>query len=268
VLNTAVPTSSSPDDAAMIQLERGRALMVIESFDAAIDAFNTGLDAVSDASLRAALLYDLARAESSVGLLDRAVEHSVEARHSFEAAGDRRHLVSALRVLGGVYEDLGRLDEAAGTLREGLALAETIGHAEEVGGCLVNLALVELARGNHDAAVACDLQAIDELSRIGHPALATAYANLAEALLARGDTERVQEYCERAIALASQRHDMLTVADAGLTAARAELLLGHGEQAAAAAEIAAAHFLEVGSKDWAAKAMEIAALGRAPADPG
>ena len=268
VLNAAVPTASAPDDAAMIQLERGRALMVIESFDAAIDAFTSGLDTVSDASLRAALLYDLARAESSVGLLDRAVQHGVEARHSFEAAGDRRHLVSALRVLGGVYEDLGRLDEAASTLREGLTLAETIGHAEEVGGCLVNLALVELARGNHDAAVACDLQAIDELDRIGHPALATAYANLAEALLARGDTERVQEYCEHAIALASQRHDMLTVADAGLTAARAELLLGHGEQAAAAAEIAAAHFLEVGSKDWATKAMEIAAQGRAAAERG
>ena len=118
-----------------------------------------------DDPMRATLLSDLARAESSVGLLEDALVHGLEARRSFEESGDLRRLSSALRVLGGVYEDLGRLDEAAAVLRDGLALSERIGHVEEAAGCLVNLALVELAAGEIDAAIDCNRRAIDELAR-------------------------------------------------------------------------------------------------------
>ena len=204
---------------------------------------------------RATLLSDLARAESSVGLLEDALGHGLEARRAFEESGDLRRLSSAQRVLGGVYEDLGRLDDAAAVLRDGLALSERIGHVEEAAGCLVNLALVELARGEFDAAIDCNRRAIAELARIGHPALATANANLAEALLARGDVDEVREYCDRAIVIAMKSGDMLTVADAGLTSAIADLRSGRTKQARESAELAASRFVEVGAVEWAAKAL-------------
>jgi tetratricopeptide (TPR) repeat protein len=164
-----------------------------------------------------------------------------------------------LRVLGGVYEDLGRLDDAAESLRAGLALAERTGRVEEIGGCLVNLGLVELARERFDDAIRCNRRAIEELERIGHPARATAYANLAEALLARGDLDAVRAYCDQAVAIASEQHDVLTIADAGLTAANADLRSGRVVVAATGAEAAAVRFLEVDAKEWAMKALAVAA---------
>jgi tetratricopeptide (TPR) repeat protein len=193
-----------------------------------------------------------------VARADDALVHVLEARQAFEARGDLRYLTSALRVLGGVYEDLGRLDDAAEALRGGLALAERTGRVDEIGGCLVNLGLVELARGRFDDAISCDRRAIDELERIGHPARATAYANLAEALLARGDVDEVHAYCEQAIAVAAQQGDSLTVADASLTAAIADLRSGRASEAGARAEEAATWFLEVDAKEWAAKALAVA----------
>ena len=41
-------------------------------------------------------------------------------------------------------------------------LSERIGHVEEAAGCLVNLALVELALGELDAAIDCNRRVIGE----------------------------------------------------------------------------------------------------------
>jgi tetratricopeptide (TPR) repeat protein len=233
--------------------------MVADSFQHAIGAFFEGLaTAALDDPVRAMLLSDLARAESSVGLLEDALGHGLEARDSFAATGDLRRLSSAQRVLGGVYEDLGRLDEAAAVLRDGLELSERIGHVEEAAGCLVNIALVDLARGEVDAAIDGNRRAIAELARLGHPALATANANLAEALLARGGVDEVGEYCDLAIAIATRSGDTLTVADASLTSAIADLRSGRSKQALESAELAALRFAEVGALEWAAKAFTIA----------
>ena len=72
-------------------------------------------------------------------------------------------------------------------------------------------------------------------------------------------TSDEREYCDRAIAIAMASGDMLTVADAGLTSALADQRCGRTAQARAAAELAGAHFVEVGSVEWAAKAFTIAA---------
>ena len=260
ILDAASAYTMSQQEEAALWLERGRALMVAKGFDAAIDSFTSGLRvAPIDSSEAGALLYDLARAESSVGRVDHALTHALEARTAFEARSDLRHLTSALRVLGGVYEDLGRLDDAATALSAGLALAERTGRTDELGGCLINLGLVELARGQIDEAIACDRRAIDAFERIGHPARATAYANLAEALLAHGDLDDVRAFCDKAIAVASQQNDSLAVADASLTAAIADLRSGRALEAASTAGRAAELFVEVDAREWALKALGVAA---------
>ena len=144
-------------------------------------------------------------------------------------------------------------------LSTGLALAERTGRVDELGGCLINLGLVELARGRIDEAIACDRRAIDAFERLGHPARATAYANLAEALLARGELAEVRTYCEKAIAVASQQNDSLAVADASLTAAIADLRSGRALEAANTAGMAAELFVEVDAREWAVKALGVAA---------
>ena len=73
------------------------------------------------------------------------------------------------------------------------------------------------------------------------------------------DIANVREHCDSAIAIAMKHGDMLTVADAGLTAAIADQRSGRTAQARESAELAAARFVEVGALDWAAKAFTIAA---------
>ena len=66
-------------------------------------------------------------------------------------------------------------------------------------------------------------------------------------------------YCDRAIAIAEANGDLLTVADAGLTSAIADRRRGRTSEAAAAAELAATRFADVGALDWAIKAYTVAA---------
>ncbi|HEY2636690.1 MAG TPA: tetratricopeptide repeat protein, partial [Solirubrobacteraceae bacterium] len=175
-------------DRAAVLLERGRILMVADSFGAAIASLEAGLPLAEAGSVVSAeLLVELARAESSIDRLDAARDHAVAAVAALAAHDDLGRRARALRVLGGVHEDLGEIDAGAEALREGLALARRIGRGEEVASCLLNLGVLELGRGDTAGAVQCARDAAAAFERIGHPSRAAAYANLAEALLLDGD---------------------------------------------------------------------------------
>src|SRR5207244_2790037 len=84
----------------------------------------------------------------------------------------------------------GRHAEAAAVLHEGITLAQRIGSIEDVGGCLVNLGMVEEERGDLEQGLACDRQAVEEFDRIGHgTGKAHAYCNLADKLSRAGRYE-------------------------------------------------------------------------------
>ena len=125
----AAAHAATPEERALLALERGRCLMVADSFHAAIDAFNDGLAQVTLGDLyRATLLHEL----GTRGVVGRAARRRARARPrgSRRVRGDRRPSSPrecVTRVLGGVYEDLGRLDDAVTVLRDGLALAERTG---------------------------------------------------------------------------------------------------------------------------------------------
>lgn len=259
-------TGAGGADAGLLLLERGRILMVHESFGAAIEAFGRGLDAApGDAAAVPELLLDLALAEASAGgeRLASAREHAEAAVVTLRTRADIRRQATALRILGGIEDDLGRPDEAAVALREGLALARRIGRVEEIGACLLNLGVVELGRGDAAEAAACARRAAAELERIGHRARAAAYANLGEALLQTGDAGGARAMCDRAIEVAEELGDKLTVADAHLTGAQVELARGRPAAAAAEADLAAAGFAAQDAGAWAEKARMLAAEARA-----
>ena len=249
-------------DLRPLWLERGWTLSVMGRYDEGVDAFEAGLilDERKDDEVAGQLLLQTARAETLLGVHDEALGHALAAERIFTDRDDPRGLASTLRIIGDAHRDAGRPDEAAQALRRGLALAERVGSAEEIGACLINLGLAEMERGELAEAVACDRRAIEEFERIGHgTGRATGYANLAEKLALQEDYEEALEQCAKALELSRAIGNSVTVADALRTASRIRLEQGEFADAAAQAEEAAKLFGEMGITRWEAESLELAA---------
>jgi class 3 adenylate cyclase/tetratricopeptide (TPR) repeat protein len=249
-------------DLTLLWLEQSWTLSVAGRFDQAIDVVEAGLEAAPSrrTPIVAHLLLQLARGETVEGHFEDAVTHALEARGIFEEHEDERGLTTTMRILGDAYRQLGRLDEAADALAGGLELAERTGNVEEIGGCLINLGIVNMRRGMLAEATASLRRAIDEFERIGHGSgRALGYATLAETLLHCGELEEALEYCEKALAVARSIKHPLATADAIQTIASIRLRQGAFGEAAAKAEEAASLFLDVGAAPLASDALAIAA---------
>jgi adenylate cyclase len=243
-------------------LEQGWTLSVAGRFEQAIDVLEVGLAAAGERSdaVVGHLLLQLARAKTVDGRVTEALEHGIGARQLFEQHGDLRGLATVCRILGDTYRRSDDLDSAAAALREGLALAERVGSAEEIGGCLINLALVEMRRGALADAIAYNRKAIEEFERFGNASgRAQGYANLAWALAQNGDLGESLVYCERALDLAQTIGHSLTIADVYDTMALVRLKEGDVTRAIEQAEEAAALYLEMGAAPQAADSLELAA---------
>ena len=248
-------------DLAPLWLENAWTLTVAGRFDEAIDVAHAALEASSDrGETTGFLLTQLARAETMRGRTAEALTHALDARRIFEAEDDARGLATALRVAGNAYMVLGQSDEAADTLRLGLQVAERVGNVEEIGGCLINLGLVQLERGALDEAIECDRRAAAEFERIGHGSgRAAAMGNLAEKLARAGRLDEALAESERALTLAETIGHLPTVADVKRTVGWIRLEQGEFSESAAAAEEAAERFLEMGAAAEASDALELAA---------
>lgn len=208
-------------------------------------------------------------------MLERGLEDAHKAVEIFEQEESIRGQASAMRILGDAYRELGRYQEAARSLTRGIQLAERTGSVEEIGGCLINLALVEMERGNIDAAIECNRRAAEHFEEIGHPVgRAISYANLAEALATRGDTDEAYEVAtqardlgvqieapfvvadaQRALAIVHvDRGEHLTAADLAEKAAEIQLAIGFMAEAAASLELAVTALEEAGARE---KALEL-----------
>jgi len=248
-------------DPRPLWLERAWCLNVATRLSEAVEAAQAGLAASSQRDpITGYLLLHLTRAATVEGRFDDAVEHGLEAQRIFEQYEDLPGLATAMRFIGSAYYRTQRLDDGAATLRRGLHLAERVGNAEEIAGCLINLGLVELQRGNLNEAIACDHRAIAEFERIGHSTgRATAYANLAEKLVHRGDYAEAARYCDQALAIAHAIDHTLTIADAHRTIALICLRRGDLGRAASEAQLAADLLLGMRATSSAARAFIVAA---------
>jgi tetratricopeptide (TPR) repeat protein len=210
--------------------------------------------------MRGRLLLHLAEAESRAGRLDDALAHGLEAARALEEAGDPHGVASALRVTGGAYRLADRLDEAADCLRRGLELAERVGSVEEIGGCLINLGIVELKRSRLTESIACYRRAVDEFERAGHASgRAIASANLAWGLLEVGDLDEAIGEAARSRRLASGHGLADLEADVVHTAATIEARRGAHAAAATCAEEAAELFERLGALERVRECVELAA---------
>jgi adenylate cyclase len=263
VIAEAFSTAELADaDLSPLWLEEGWSLSVMGRFDQAIDVLHAALLAAEDARtiVVGQLLLQLARAETIEGHFESALERSFIARAIFDELGDLRGLATTYRIVGDTYRRLNRLDDAATELRRGLEVAERVGSVEEIGGCLINLGLVEQQRGALDEAIACDRRAIAEFEQSGNASgRAQGYANLAWKLSDAGAYDEALTYCDQALDLARSLGLSITIADVYDTIASIDL--GRGEAAAAGdrAEEAAALYLELGAAPQAADSLKLAA---------
>lgn len=219
--------------------------------------------------VRPYLLLQLAHAEMIQGDHASALAHALEAHHLLVERNDQRGLTTSLRITASIHLQLQDSEQASATLRAGLELAARMGNVEELGGCLINLGLVEFERGNLDEGIACDRRAIIEFERIGHGAgRAIGYANLAEKLMERGDLDEALRSCDTACGIARSIEHAPTLADALQTMATIHLRRGEPLLAADRADQAVLVHLKTGDKRLAAESAAIAATAWALAsDP-
>jgi class 3 adenylate cyclase/tetratricopeptide (TPR) repeat protein len=248
-------------DLTPLWLESGWTLGLSGRYDQAIDVLQAGVEAVAGRreAIDGHLLLELARAEEVDGRLEEALEHALTAQEIFEERSDQRGLASAMRILGSIHVTAGRLDESVTALRRGLELAERVGSVEEVGGCLINIGLVEERRQAFREAIACDRRAIDEFERVGHASgRARGYANLAGHLMLAGEYDEARRWCERTLEFSRAIGHSVTIADAIDTLAAIELRRSNFAEAAKLAEEAADLYVGMGAPPSAAHSLELA----------
>jgi tetratricopeptide (TPR) repeat protein len=137
-----------------------------------------------------------------------------------------------------------------------------VGNAEEIAGCLLNLASVEYERGSLEDAIVHARRAIEEFERIGHGSgRARGYANLAYHLMLAGEYAEAERWCDWTLDLSRAIGHSVTVADAIDTMAAIELGRGNFAVGAERAEEAAALYLEIGSPRSAAQSLALARRG-------
>lgn len=149
---------------------------------------------------RAAVLWNASHVASEEGRHGEALELAEEALTYFRSSGDRRAVARLLSQYGYLLlrQDPPRVEDATGTLEEGLAILKEVGYGYERGYILTELSRAHLMRG--DAVAARDL-AERSLAELGPEAAlerARAQTALAAAFAALGEKDQAAEIFDQA----------------------------------------------------------------------
>lgn len=249
-------------DAAALRLEQAWTHAAEFRHAEAIEAAEIGMHASSGRrdAVVAGLLLQRARARSVRREFADALKDAATAKAILIETDDPRGLIAALRVEAGAHRGLGMPDRAASALKHAIALAERTGNVEEHAGCLINLGLAELDRGNRAAAIETHREAIADFARIGSmPGETIATANLARMLVEEDRLAEARATCERALELARLVDRQATTADATWTMAMISQREGAVDRARAQAAKAADIFESLAMPAEAAECRSFAA---------
>jgi adenylate cyclase len=246
----ALASLAPEEDGSTLLLDRGMTLALTQEHDFAVRALEEGLASArahGNRTVEAQILTQLARLEGAEGRPELALDHVTHAQELFKREGDLRRLATSLRVGGLINAQLGQLGEAVRVLRHGLDLAYRVGSSDEIGGCLLNLAVVERAQGDYDSAITHTNDAVGEFERIGHaPGVAQSYSNLAAYLEESNQLDAALDTCERAEELGRAIGHKEVIANSRNTLACIYFKRDEFRQAATVAEEAAIFYRELG----------------------
>jgi tetratricopeptide (TPR) repeat protein len=262
LLDQAFAQDFSLEELPELWLERGWIYSREARFTEAITALNKGLKSAGDSrdAVVGHLHMQMTRAATVVGRNKEALRHALAAVLIFEDLDDLKGFATAMRILGDAYRNLGLLNDAATALQRGLEIARRMGNAEEIGGCLINLGLVEQEREDLEAGAGYDRDAIGEFERIGlSSGQAIAHSNLAEKLVLMGALDDAVVHVVTAHELATEIGLTLIVGDVTKTMALLKLEQGDPLGAAEEAEKAASIYTAIDALPAAADSLALAA---------
>src|SRR5436190_12908185 len=144
--------------------------------------------------------YELAMCYKRVGDSGIVREHLTEASNALHAAGDKRHLALAHRLLGVLQGQEGRLQEAATSLQLAERIATQV-HADDVlAGTAHNQAILALMAHRLDEALALAERSVALYRALGEGhGLAVTLATLGQVFVQIGDLHRAEEVLMRAL---------------------------------------------------------------------
>lgn len=262
----AAQTALSPADVGALNLHEGLMLRARGSLDAAIEAFERGIEAVSghDLGLEAELLLELGYTLRFAGRQEEGLRHATNARLILERAGDLPRLTLTLRVLGGIESDIAwatddreLLQRSRETLQQAQALARRVGNVEEQAASLINLAVISGYLGEYETALEIDHEALAAFERAGlKNGVACVQCNIADHLVELGRCEEARDVAHQALELSTAIEMPFWITGALLSISTSELALGNPERAASAAEDALERALAHDLQDRARVARE------------
>ncbi|MCX5402198.1 tetratricopeptide repeat protein [Streptomyces sp. NBC_00102] len=177
--------------------------------------------------------HNLVRALIETGRGDEAAE-PLAVRSASLPLLSPEHRAPAERRASWVCSRLGRHDEALSHARQALAIARTLGHSDELGRALIEMAFKVSERGEHLEAVALCEEALPVLRESGEPRYeAVTWGTLGIARLGLGQLDAAIDCCEKALALFEANHDIYNQAETLDNLASVRLERGEPEQARA-----------------------------------
>jgi diguanylate cyclase (GGDEF)-like protein/putative nucleotidyltransferase with HDIG domain len=211
------------------------ALDILEAALASATARGADDDCAHAAALRSRVLWesgDLAGAEGE----------AARARDWARGAGDARQAAQTLRTLGALAVARGALDEGIARYETCIGELRALGHVADLSATLVSLAELYDDARRWDASDSAFQEAVSVASGLGQPtAVLDAQLRHAELLARRGDVDRAQAACDRAVETARRLRDARATAAAARTAAmvaRERGDLARAEERLSAAEVA------------------------------
>ena len=193
--------------------ETGVALDILEAALASATARGSDADCARAAALRARVLWE-------TGDLVGANDDAVRARDWARCAGDAREAAAGLRTLAALAVARGALSEGIALYEECLAELRSLGHVSELSATLLSVAELYDDARRWDAADQSFQEAASVAAGIGQPGAALdAELRHAELLARRGDLERAEAACNRAVETTRRLRDPRANAMVARTAA-------------------------------------------------
>jgi DNA-binding NtrC family response regulator/tetratricopeptide (TPR) repeat protein len=212
--------------------------------------------------------YELAMCYKRVGDSGIVREHLTEASNALHAAGDKRHLALAHRLLGVLQGQEGRLQEATMSLQLAERIA-TQAHADDVlAGTAHNQAILALMAHRLDEALALAERSVALYRALGEGhGLAVTLATLGQVFVQIGDLDRAEEVLMRALEVRKPVQFHVTTGAVFDTLAQIHLMRGTYDRASEYLHQAGEAYGGYGAQtgkwyEWSVKVLEIKLANR------